>query len=222
MLNILIYGKIGGRDEKSIKSIDLARQIKAANVPEIRVHINSDGGSVWEAMAIANALLTHSARVVTYCDGVCASAAVLPFLAGDVRLMAPESQLMVHRATISLGGLNADELRSKAEMLDQTEGGLLAMMARRTNRSVEDLRAMLNRETWMTPEQAIAQGFATGKVKEKLSHPQMLARLDIPGKKTFADLVSLGTSAEAHEPRQIEQLGKNAVATCLPDLVTFK
>ena len=66
-----------------VSAHSLEQQIKDLDVDEIRVHIDSYGGSVSEGWAIYNALRQHPAKVVSYGDGFVASAALYPFLAGD-------------------------------------------------------------------------------------------------------------------------------------------
>lgn len=97
-----------------VSAHSLEQQIKDLDVDEIRVHIDSYGGSVSEGWAIYNALRQHPAKVVSYGDGFVASAALYPFLAGDERIASNLSAYFLHQVIVSVDG-NADDLRAAAD-----------------------------------------------------------------------------------------------------------
>src|SRR5256885_186243 len=69
---ILIYDSIG---MWGIYAEDVIAELKAIAAPALTLKINSPGGSVYEALALYNALLDHPARVNVVVDGIAASAA---------------------------------------------------------------------------------------------------------------------------------------------------
>jgi len=130
-------------------------------VQQINVYINSYGGDVSEGVAIYNALKRHSAKVVTYCDGMACSIASVIFMAGDERIMCNPSFLMIHDAWTYAAG-NADDFRKAADDLDViTTASISAYMAH-CNISEQELRAKMKAETWLTHTEAVEMGFATG------------------------------------------------------------
>jgi ATP-dependent protease ClpP protease subunit len=129
------------------------------NVRRIDVHINSPGGSVFEATAIYNALKDHRAQVVVQIDGAALSAATIVAMAGDEILIAGNALMMVH-SPLSLSGGNAEALRKDAELLDRVENSMLGIYAARTRLPTDRLRAMLRAETWMDAGEAVQFGFA--------------------------------------------------------------
>ena len=140
--------------------MSIVNQIKNLDVDEIRVHIDSYGGSVSEGWAIYNALRQHPAKVVSYGDGFVASAALYPFLAGDERIASNLSAYFLHQVIVSMDG-NADDLRAaadEAEML--TEIGINAFVER-TGMTADEVRALMKVDTWLTPAQALDYGIAT-------------------------------------------------------------
>lgn len=148
-----------------VSANSLEKQIKGLDVDEIRVHIDSYGGAVSEGWAIYNALRQHPAKVVTYGDGFVASAALYPFLAGDERIASNLSAYYLHQVMVSAEGY-ADELRAaanEAEMM--TEIGINAFVER-TKMSADDVRALMEAETWLTPDEALEQGIATAIVAD--------------------------------------------------------
>lgn len=143
-----------------VSANSIENQIKGLEVDEICVHIDSYGGSVSEGWAIYNALRQHPAKITTYGDGFVASAALYPFLAGDDRIASNLSAYYLHQVMVSAEGY-ADELRAaanEAEMM--TEIGINAFVDR-TNLTANEVRALMEAETWLTPAEALESGLAT-------------------------------------------------------------
>lgn len=143
-----------------VSAHSLEQQIKDLDVDEIRVHIDSYGGSVSEGWAIYNALRQHPAKIVAYGDGFVASAALFPFLAGDERIASSLSAYYFHQVMISARGY-ADDLRAAADEAEKmTEIGINAFVER-TGMDADQVRQLMQAETWMTPAQALDCGLAT-------------------------------------------------------------
>ena len=140
--------------------MSIVNQIKNLDVDEIRVHIDSYGGSVPEGWAIYNALRQHPAKIVTYGDGFVASAALYPFLAGDERIASSLSAYYFHQVMVAASGY-ADDLRAAADEAEKmTEIGINAFVER-TGMDADQVRQLMQAETWMTPAQALDCGLAT-------------------------------------------------------------
>ena len=141
-------------------SYDLANQI--AGIPEdwaITVHINSNGGELKEGLGIYNVL--KSRDVTTVCEGFAASAGSVIFCAGKTRIMQPASLLFIHQAQMSADG-NADDFQKTADDLRVvTSAAVEAYKECGITIDDDQLEAMLKAETWITPEEAVAYGFAT-------------------------------------------------------------
>lgn len=158
--DLYIYDVIGD-DFFGITAKQVAAELKAAkNVKDITVRINSPGGSVFESYSIYALLKDHAATKTVKVDGLAASGASVIAMAGDSIEMAKASMMMVHQAwTMAMG--SADELRATADILDKMNGQLTSLYADRTGQPEETVSAMLAAETWMTAEEALANGFAT-------------------------------------------------------------
>ena len=140
--------------------MSIVNQIKNLDVDEIRVHIDSYGGSVSEGWAIYNALRQHPAKIVTYGDGFVASAALYPFLAGDERIASSLSAYYFHQVMVAASGY-ADDLRAAADEAEKmTEIGINAFVER-TGMDADQVRQLMQAETWVTPAQALDYGIAT-------------------------------------------------------------
>lgn len=162
--DIYIFGDIvaGGWkwDASDFSSYDLASQIKELpQDAQITVHINSNGGDLKEGLGIYNVL--KGRNVTTICEGFAASSASVIFCAGKTRIMNAASLLFIHNASMLMAG-TADEMEKAAEDLRTiTEAAKAAYREAGVNISDEELTALMDEETWITPEAAVAMGFAT-------------------------------------------------------------
>ena len=142
-------------------SYDLANQI--AGIPEdwsVTVHINSNGGELKEGLGIYNVLKSRG-NVTTICEGFAASAGSVIFCAGKTRIMQPASLLFIHQAQMETQG-NADDFQKAADDLRiVTSAAVEAYKEAGITIDDDQLGAMLKAETWITPEEAVAYGFAT-------------------------------------------------------------
>ncbi|KVG59237.1 head maturation protease, ClpP-related [Burkholderia territorii] len=178
-VEIRIYNEIGfwGTDAQTfVTQLDAA----AANASMIVVAINSMGGDVFDAFAIYNALRRHAGKVKVRVDGVAASAASLIAMAGDEIVMPENALLMIHNAhTVTAG--EAKDLRRIADLLDNAGDGILAAYAAKSGQSIDEIRAMMDAETWLTAAQAKEKGFcdtieAAVKLSASASSTALLAR----------------------------------------------
>ncbi|MWA16889.1 head maturation protease, ClpP-related [Burkholderia pseudomallei] len=154
---IRIYSDIGfwGTDAQNFVS---QLDVVAADASSITVAINSMGGDVFDAFAIYNALRRHAGKVKGRVDGIAASAASLVLMACDEIEMPENALLMIHHPHTVAAGESKD-LRRVAELLDNASAGILAAYAQRSGLSEDDLRAMMDAETWLTAAQAKEKGF---------------------------------------------------------------
>lgn len=130
-----------------------------SDVNEIRLHINSPGGEVFEAVAILNQLRNHSAKVVAIVDGLAASAASFIAAGADELIMGENSQLMIHDAWgICVG--NAADMRDLGERLDHLSDNIAAIYAAKTSTEVPGWRAAMLAETWYSADEAVDSGLA--------------------------------------------------------------
>ncbi len=178
--NINIYGDIGENWwGKGIEAETLKSKIDALqDVSKINVYINSYGGVVSDGLAIYNALKRHPAKVVTYCDGFACSIASVIFMAGDERIMNESSLLMIHNAWTYVEG-NAEEMRKAAEDLEKiTQASIVAYKAHSTL-SDDEIKELMDKETWILPEEALSYGFATSieKTEKKTANQSVKNKL---------------------------------------------
>lgn len=130
------------------------------DVSTINLSINSGGGSVFDGIAIYNMLKSHKATVNVYVEGLAASIASVIAMAGDTITMRSGSMMMLHMPwTLSQG--NAEEMRRTADTLEKTGDSIVDIYSERTGISPDNIRNIMNDETWLSAEEAVEQGRAT-------------------------------------------------------------
>lgn len=163
--DVYIYEQIGEGWFGGLGSKAFVDQLNAlGDVKTLNVHINSPGGDVFEGNAIYNTLKAHPAKVVVTIDSVAASAASLIAMAGDEINIAETAMVMIHNPRTMMYG-EASDLRTEADLLDKIAGAMAIAYAR-SGKSVEDITAIMDAETWYTGQEAVDAGFADAVVNQ--------------------------------------------------------
>lgn len=130
-----------------------------AGTSEIRLHINSPGGDVWEMFAMINLLRQHAARVVAIVDGLAASAASVIAITADECVMGVGAQMMIHDASTIAWG-NEAALLKQASLLGRDSDVIASLYAKKSGGDAADWRALMRDETWFYGTEAVAAGLA--------------------------------------------------------------
>lgn len=152
--SVFIYNDIG---YFGTTADDFVKQLNTITAPKLNVHINSEGGEVFDGIAIHTALSMHSAHVTTHVDGIAASAASFIAMAGDTIKMARNATMMVHDASTLMWGNEADMI-SCAKLLGKLSDNIADMYSEQAGGSVESWRNVMREETWFTGQEAKAAG----------------------------------------------------------------
>ncbi|KVS62681.1 head maturation protease, ClpP-related [Burkholderia cepacia] len=160
---ITINGAIGETwDGAGVTSNRIAGALRSigAGVPVV-VNLNSPGGDFFEGVAIYNLLRQHDAEVTVNVMGLAASAASVIAMAGDKILMGDGAFLMIHNAwSVAVG--NRHDFIAAAETLAPFDDAMASLYAKRSGMSKSDAAALMDKETWISADQAIKNGMATG------------------------------------------------------------
>jgi len=126
---------------------------------EIAMYINSPGGLVTSGLAIYDTMQYIRPAVQTLCVGQAASAASLLLCAGakGQRYSLPNSRVLVHQPSASFRG-QASEIARHAQEIVKLKRRLNEIYAKHTGQSVEAVEKALDRDTYMTAEEARAFG----------------------------------------------------------------
>ena len=159
---LYIYGDITSIKwfENDVCVYDLAKEIGELNGKALTVRINSYGGEVAEGLAIYNLLKSYAGEVTTICDGFACSAASVVFMAGAKRIMPRSSLLMIHNAWTRASG-DADDLRKAADDLEKITQPSVEIYTSVSNLDADEIKAMMDAETWIDADEALDYGFAT-------------------------------------------------------------
>ncbi|MBF0454006.1 MAG: ATP-dependent Clp protease proteolytic subunit [Magnetococcales bacterium] len=123
----------------------------------VDLYINSPGGSVFEGLAISNAI-ERRRTVTVHVDGVAASIASVIAISGEKLVMPSNSFLMVHNPSGTVAG-DAEKMRKMGQTLDKVRDTLANKYSWKTGISVEEIKEMMSAETWLTAAEAKEKGF---------------------------------------------------------------
>lgn len=158
MAIINIFGVIG----REVRANEIVKQILATKDDTIEVNIMSLGGSVNEGFAIYDALKDSDKKIITRAIGQAASIASIIFAAGDEREITENAEIMIHNSMTPIGG-NKNELEEKVKLLSEIDKRMIAVYSRITGLKEDELSQMLDKETFMSADEALNKGFATSK-----------------------------------------------------------
>jgi ATP-dependent Clp protease protease subunit len=169
---IVIYDEIGAFGISAKAFLD---ELKALGpVPELTVRINSPGGSVFDGIAIYNALKRHDAAITVWIDGIAASIASMIAMAGDEVVMPENAMLMLHDPSALVIGTAAD-MRATAEALDRMKAGMVVAYRDKSGRDDPEIEALMAAETWLSAQEAVDLGLA-----DRVEQPvRMAAHFDL-------------------------------------------
>ena len=157
---LILYGSIGSDEYWDDISDKVFKQDieNLGDVENITLHINSPGGSVFSAVAIANTLKNHKAKVIANIDGLAASAATIITSACDTVRMPKNALFMIHNPITFAYG-NNQEMQKTVEMLDKVKNSIIETYLNKTKTDKETLSELMDNETWMNAEEAKEYGF---------------------------------------------------------------
>jgi ATP-dependent protease ClpP protease subunit len=159
---LLIFDAIGNWDEigeVSAKGFAASLSALPRSIKRIDLHINSPGGSLFDANAIYSRLADHPSTKYVYVDGLAASAASIVAMVGHKIYMRSNASMMIHLPSgIQIG--NADDMRKMAGALDTVTESMMNVYSKRTGLPRDEIRSLLAAETWFSPQQAVDKGFA--------------------------------------------------------------
>lgn len=138
-----------------------AKSVSAAlkGAKDVIVNVNSPGGDFFEGIAIYNLLRAHEGRVDVNIMGLAASAASIVAMAGDSVRIGKAAELMIHNAWGLVIGDKSDMTKAAADFkgFDELMAGVYAD---RTGKARADISSMMDAETWLSGEEAVAEKFA--------------------------------------------------------------
>lgn len=192
-----IYGEIG---YWGVSASDVVEALQSISGP-VEVHINSMGGSVFEGLAIYQALVEHSAGVDVVIDGLAASAASFIAMAGRTIEIGTAAHVMIHNASSGCYG-DAAAMEAQAAMLRNCSTAIAGLYARRSGKPTDFFTEAMDAETWYIGQEAIDAGLADkvrGEEDDEPEFPENAANHVEP----IIDLAKLPDPPVAHSPDEV-------------------
>ncbi len=126
---------------------------------DIRLYVNSPGGSVSAALAIYDTMQYVKADVSTICVGLAASAGALLLLAGEKgkRLCLPNSEILLHQVMGGASGQAADVAIHATHIL-KTKERVNRIIAKHTGQTLQKIEKDTDRDYFMSAEEAKSYG----------------------------------------------------------------
>jgi ATP-dependent Clp protease protease subunit len=127
---------------------------------DIRLYINSPGGSVNAGMAIYDTMQFIECDVATYAMGLAASMGQFLLSAGTKgkRFSLPHAQILMHQPSAGVGGTESD-IAIQAEQFRRHKRVMAELIADQTGQTVEKITADSDRDRWFTAQEALEYGF---------------------------------------------------------------
>ncbi|WP_066017653.1 head maturation protease, ClpP-related [Endozoicomonas atrinae] len=197
---LFIYDDID--DWWGVSAQSVVDQIRDMDAAEINVRINCRGGMVFEGIAIYNALRLHKANVHISIEGLAASIASVIAMAGDTVTIAENAMMMIHNPYGWATG-DAEAMRKTADVMDKIADSIAVSYTARTGKSIEELKALMEAETWFTAQEALDMG--------------LVDQIDEPVKAAACFDLSRFTNAPAGFGRSEEQPENKQQETEKPD-----
>ena len=157
--DIYFYGDILSNESEAwsyddVIPSDVVRQLAELKGKDVNIHISSAGGSVFGGMVIYNSINSLNCYKTVYIDSCACSIASVIAMAGDRIVMPNNSMLMIHPAFCSCC-TNAEGMRKQAELLEKVDEQILNIYKTRLrdDYDVEDLKALIKAESWLTAKE---------------------------------------------------------------------
>lgn len=199
---IEIYDVIAGSDAEAEwlggVSPSAFRSALAGMSGPVALRINSPGGDVFGACAMQQAMAEYPDPITAHVDGLAASAASLLVASADRAIIAPGAMIMIHCAWSMCVG-DASDMLEMASVLERVDAGIAATYSRKTGKDAASYAALMEAETWLTADEAVAEGLADEVAQAK-------------AKPAAAWNLSAYTNAPAIEPEPVEAAAPVATA----------
>lgn len=197
-IELFFYGEIVG-DELEAWSYDdqypsAVRDFLTDNKgKEVHVRINSGGGSCFSGICIGEMLKNHNGKTVAHVDGLCASIATYIACCCDEIRIHKNSYFMCHCAWCSVTS-NKHGLLETIALLEKMDNSIAEVYMKHTNKSIEEIREMMDAETWMCGAEILDTfNFIMEEEEEKVAY----AKVDFKNYKNIPESLKAQLEEEA-------------------------
>src|SRR4051795_11341807 len=144
---------------------------------DISLYINSPGGSIYAGLSIYDTMQFVKPDVSTMCMGIAASMGSFLLMAGakGKRMALPNSRVMIHQPSGGAQG-QATDIEIHAREILKTREQLNKIYAERTGQPIEKIRADMERDFFMDPEESKAYGLIDQVLSQRNAPPASVNR----------------------------------------------
>ncbi|MEB7428379.1 ATP-dependent Clp protease proteolytic subunit [Enterococcus faecalis] len=139
----------------------------------VEVTINSYGGLVDIGNEIYTALRSYEGDVKVNIV-MAGSAASIIAMAGNTVAISPVGQIMIHNVAMGAGG-DYHVMDKASEILQKANSSLANAYVAKTGKTKEEILALMDKETWLTAEEAVENGFVDEIMFENIERPLLVA-----------------------------------------------
>jgi ATP-dependent Clp protease protease subunit len=164
---ILISSAVDAKLAHAVNSKLLALERHNDKDP-IYLFINSPGGEIHSGFAIFDCARFIKPTVITVVAGLAASMGSIITLCAKPqhRFAFPNSKILVHQPSISGMGGSVSDIEIHAKDLLETKTRIIDVYVKECGRTVDEVKKALDRDNWMSPDQALKWGHIS-KIVEK-------------------------------------------------------
>lgn len=133
----------------------------------LNVNVNSGGGSVMAGQEIYS-LLHDRDDVQIKIQSLAGSAASVIAMSNHCEI-SPVAMIMIHNVSMSGASGDYHDMQKNAEILKQMNNALASAYMAKTGKSNEEILKLMDKETWLTANQALEMGFVDGIIRDERS-----------------------------------------------------
>lgn len=163
-------------------SIGQVREIVAnanASGNDLEIDLTTPGGMVDEAFAIVSEFQNLQTHATLNIKGLVASAGtIIASTFDDVRMFEPSNYMIHEISNFMFGQYQTQDLKKMLASQESSTKQVLKLYAQKTGQSVEKLQEMLTNEAWLSPDEALDNGFVNEVVAVKLNSNMELPQID--------------------------------------------
>jgi len=172
----LMYDKIiflGSEINEDVANIINAQLLYLNSITDkeedIKMFINSPGGSCIDGLAIYDVMNFIDPDVSTYCMGMCASMGSILVSSGakGKRYILPNGSVMIHQVSSGTGRVQNADLQIAAKESQKIQNTLYNILAANTGKSFEEIERDADRDHWFTAQEAVDYGLIDKIVTKK-------------------------------------------------------
>lgn len=172
----LMYDKIiflGSEINEDVANIINAQLLYLNSITDkgedIKMFINSPGGSCIDGLAIYDVMNFIDPDVSTYCMGMCASMGSILVSSGakGKRFILPNGTVMIHQVSSATGRVQNADLQIAAKESQKIQNTLYNILADNTGKSFEEIERDADRDHWFIAQEAVDYGLVDEIIKKK-------------------------------------------------------